>query len=66
MPPDPRAAEAVQLVRTARRDDGRWVQGTRYRGQVWFDADAAVGEPSPWLTFHGTRVLAWWDAAQPK
>jgi len=21
------------------------------------------GEPSKWLTFYGTRVLAWWDGA---
>jgi len=62
-PPDPRAADAVALVRAARPDDGRWLQGTRYRGQVWFEIDVPVGEPSPWVTFVATRVLAWWDAA---
>lgn len=60
---DPRLAEAVGLVRSARGADGRWLQGTRYPGQVWFDVDVPVGEPSPWLTFHATRALAWWDEA---
>ncbi len=59
--PDPRAAEAVELVRAARGEDGRWLQGTRYKGQVWFEVDVPVGEPSPWLTFHALRVLDWWD-----
>ena len=25
--------------------------------------DVPPGEPSKWLTFYGTRVLAWWDGA---
>lgn len=33
-------------------------------GRVWFDVDVTEGEPSKWLTFHGTRVLTWWDAAR--
>ena len=63
VPPDPRAADAVERLRVARGEDGRWRQGTRYKGQVWFDADVAVGEPSPWVTFQALRVLDWWDAA---
>jgi hypothetical protein len=31
---------------------------------VWFDVDVPEGEPSKWLTFHGIRVLAWWDAGR--
>jgi hypothetical protein len=30
---------------------------------VWFEVDVPPGEPSKWLTLHGTRVLAWWDKA---
>lgn len=60
---DPRLAEAIELVRAARRDDGTWVQEHRYPGRVWFEVDAPVGEPSKWLTLSATRVLAWWDAA---
>lgn len=62
-PPDERLADAVELVREARTPEGTWVQTTPLAGRTWFDVDVAEGEPSPWLTLIGTRVLAWWDAA---
>jgi len=62
--PDPRLAEAVQIVRAARTPDGVWLQGERPGGAVWVEIDAPQGEPSKWLTLIGTRVLDWWDAAQ--
>ncbi len=62
--PDPRLAEAVQIVRAARTPDGSWLQGERPGGAVWVEIDAPQGEPSKWLTLIGTRVLDWWDAAQ--
>lgn len=61
--PDPRLAEAIEVVRSARDPHGRWRATRRYPGQVWFDVDVPVGEPSPWLTFLATRVLQWWDDA---
>jgi hypothetical protein len=60
--PDPRLADAVDLVRAARRPDGTWLQGAPLPGRTWFAVDAPEGEPSRWLTLHGTRVLDWWDA----
>lgn len=62
--PDPRLAEAIEVIRSARQPDGTWLQERRHPGRVWFEIDVPVGEPSPWLTFHATRALAWWDAAQ--
>ena len=61
--PDPRLAHAVEMVRAARRPDGTWLQHGRHPGAVWFEVDVPAGEPSPWLTFHATRVLDWWDEA---
>lgn len=61
--PDRRLAEAVALVRAAQGADGRWVRRTTYPGQVWFDVDDPVGQPSRGLTFHALRVLRWWDDA---
>ena len=61
--PNPRLAEAIDVIRSARRDDGTWLQERRHPGRVWFEVDVAPGEPSPWLTFFGTRALAWWDDA---
>ncbi|MDO8337117.1 MAG: squalene cyclase [Microcella sp.] len=60
---DPRLADAVDSVRAARQPDGSWLQERRYPGRVWFEIDVPVGERSPWLTFFGTRALAWWDDA---
>ena len=61
--PDPRMADAIELVRAARRPDGTWLQAGRLPGRVWFEVDVPEGQPSKWLTLSGTRVLAWWDAA---
>lgn len=63
IPPDPRLSDAIDVIRAARQPDGTWLQGRRQPGRVWFEIDVPVGEPSRWLTFHGTRVLAWWDGA---
>lgn len=59
--PDPRLAYAIETIRAARRADGTWLQERRHPGRAWFEVDVPPGEPSKWLTFYGTRVLAWWD-----
>jgi hypothetical protein len=61
--PDPRMAEAIELIRTARQPDGTWLQAGRMPGRVWFEVDVPAGAPSKWLTLIGTRVLDWWDGA---
>lgn len=63
-PPDERLADAVELVRGKRQPDGRWLRDAHLPGQEWFDVDAAVGDPSPWLTLDAYRVLTWWDDAR--
>lgn len=63
--PDPRLAEAIEVIRTARSPDGTWLQERRHPGRVWFEVDVPAGEASPWLTFHALRALAWWDGAHP-
>lgn len=62
--PDPRLADAIEIIRSARQPDGTWIQGRKLPGAVWFPIDVPEGERSPWLTFFGTRVLEWWDSAQ--
>jgi hypothetical protein len=59
--PDPRLAEAIDVIQAARRADGTWLQERRHPGRVWFEVDVPPGEPSKWLTFYGTRVLSWWE-----
>ncbi|TPG35123.1 squalene cyclase [Mycolicibacterium hodleri] len=60
--PDPRMAEAIEMIRAARQPDGPWLQSRSLPGRVWFEVDAPVGEPSKWLTLYAIRVLDWWDA----
>jgi hypothetical protein len=60
--PDPRMAEAIELIRSARQPDGTWLQTERHAGRVWFEVDVPPGSPSKWLTLFATRVLTWWDA----
>jgi len=62
--PDPRLAEAVEVVRAARQADGTWLQGYVLPGRVWFEVDVPSGEPSKWVTLSATRVLDWWDSSQ--
>ena len=61
--PDPRLADAVEVIRAARNPDGAWTQERRHPGRVWFDIDVEPGERSPWLTFFSLRALDWWDSA---
>jgi len=63
--PDPRMADAIEMIRAARASDGTWLQAGRQPGRVWFEVDTKAGEPSKWLTLSGIRVLAWWDQSSP-
>jgi hypothetical protein len=59
--PDPRMAEAVEVVRSKRRPDGRWLLDRIHPGRVHFDVEGGVGTPSRWNTLRALRVLTWWD-----
>ena len=59
--PEPRMAEAVEVVRSKRQPDGRWLLDRIYPGRVHFDIEGGVGEPSRWNTLRALRVLDWWD-----
>jgi hypothetical protein len=60
--PDPRMSEALEVVRSKRQPDGRWLLDRVYPGRVWFDLEE-VGAPSRWNTLRALRVLGWWDRA---
>jgi hypothetical protein len=61
--PDRRMGDAVEVVRSKRQSDGRWLLDRIYPGRVHFDLEDAVGEPSRWNTLRARRVLDWWDRA---
>jgi hypothetical protein len=65
MAPDPRLADAMAAILSARQPDGTWLQQHRHPGRAWFEVDVPPGQPSKWLTLLSTRVLAWWDGPVP-
>ena len=59
-PADPRLAEAIDIVRSSRREDGRWTLQNCYKGKTYFDLER-LGMPSRWNTLRALRVLQCWD-----
>ena len=64
--PDPRMAEAVEVVRSKRQPDGRWLLDRIHPGRVHFDLEDGVGAPSRWNTLRALRVLDWWDRGRAR
>lgn len=59
--PDPRAAEAMEVVRSRQQPDGRWLLDRVHPGRVHFAFEDGVGRPSHWNTLRALRVLRWWE-----
>jgi hypothetical protein len=59
--PDPRLAEAVELLRSKQQPDGRWLLENTHRGAVHFSMEDGDGRPSRWNTLRALRVLMWHD-----
>lgn len=57
--PDERVAEAVELVKKRRHQNGRWPLNVRHRDRTLFDMEAGVGKASRWNTLRALRVLDW-------
>jgi hypothetical protein len=62
--PDERTAEAIDLVRSKRDENGRWPLENPHPGTVHFEMEGRAGEPSRWNTLRALRVLRW--AANPQ
>ena len=56
-PHDERLADALDVVRAARRADGVWPVHRSYPGRQWFRLEERG--PSRWATLRCLRVLAW-------
>jgi hypothetical protein len=59
--PDPRAGDAIDLVRAGRRADGRWGKGSQYTGETFFTLEPGR-VAGRWNTLRALRVLGWWGA----
>ncbi len=59
-PRDQRLAEAIEIVHSTRRPDGRWSLQNRWKGKTYFQLER-LGAPSRWNTLRALRVLKWWN-----
>ena len=59
-PGDERLSDAVSLLQSKRRSDGRWRRYAPYSGRQWFELEPPG--PSRWTTVRALRVLSWWGA----
>jgi hypothetical protein len=62
-PRDERLCDAVEVLRKARRKDGRWSTYSPYPGRQWFQLESPG--PSRWNTARALVVLKWWAAGAP-
>jgi len=58
-PRDKRLSDAIEVVRHARRHDGRWSTYSPYPGRQWFQLEQPGA--SRWNTCRVLRVLQWWQ-----
>ena len=59
--PDPRMAEAIDLLRSKQQPDGTWLLENTHPGKVHFALEDGDGRPSRWITLRALRVLNWHD-----
>jgi hypothetical protein len=59
--PDARMAEAIEIVRAKRTEDGRWLLDYAMPGHVVPGPTETIEEPSRWNTLRALRVLRWWE-----
>lgn len=61
---DIRMSEALDLIKSKRQPDGRWLLDCAYDEGLAFSFGEAVGEPSRWNTLRALRVLRWYEGAE--
>ena len=64
--PDARIGDALQVVKSLRQADGRWLLDHAYDEALAFPFGESVGEPSRWNTLRALRVLRWSEQASAR
>ena len=54
--PDPRLANALELLLSKQNDEGRWLMEYTYNGKTWVDIEKK-NQPSKWVTYRALKVL---------
>ena len=63
IPYDERLADALGLLESKRRKDGRWPLQAKHPGQVHFDMEK-TGQASRWITLRALRVLDYYSSRE--
>ncbi|HEY3675338.1 MAG TPA: hypothetical protein VGK84_05055 [Candidatus Tumulicola sp.] len=58
--PDERVAEAIEIVRARRHQNGRWPMNRLHQPRLDFPMEIETGRASRWNTLRATRVLDWY------
>ncbi len=61
-PRDERLQDAIDLVLSKRRSDGRWKLENHHRGKEFFTLEKP-GQPSRWNTLRALRVCRWYESS---
>ena len=64
VPPDPRVADALEIVASKRDVEGRWSLGIVHPDEITAEPGTGDGAPSRWNTLRAMRVLRWFE--QPR
>ncbi|HSB90914.1 MAG TPA: hypothetical protein VLD63_12915, partial [Anaerolineales bacterium] len=62
--PDPRMAEAIEIVASKRDAGDRWPLGILHPDEGIAEPGTTEGSPSRWNTLRAMRVLRWYDQAR--
>ena len=60
--PDPRMAEAIEIVASKRDTEGRWALGIIHPEEVIAEPGITEGQASRWITLRALQVLDWYSA----
>jgi hypothetical protein len=58
--PDARLADAIRVVQSKQRTDGRWLLDAKYDESVFAGLNETISKPSRWNTLRALRVLRWY------
>ncbi|MEZ5974602.1 MAG: hypothetical protein R3F33_01230 [Planctomycetota bacterium] len=61
--PSPFTSEAVDILKSRQRPDGRWNLETRLSGPTPVELGGQIGEPDPFVTLRALRVLKWAESS---
>jgi hypothetical protein len=63
--PDPRIGDAVRLIESKQKADGRWLLDDAHDEALACPLGESVGTPSRWNTLRALRVLRWYKQSGP-